>query len=88
MAFSKDPNALLDYTVDWSDWLTDADSISVSVWVVPAGLTNDHDSSTGTAATVWLSGGTLGHNYRITNRITTALGRVDERSFNVSIQDR
>lgn len=88
MAFTKDPNALLDYTVDWSDWLTGGDSISVSAWVVPAGLTNDHDSSTSTDATVWLSGGTIGLNYRVTNRITTALGLIDERSFTVAVKDQ
>ena len=87
MAFVKDPNAVLDYTVDWSSWLVSGDTISVSVWVVPAGITKDSDTSNTTEATVWLSGGTVGLSYRLTNRITTTDGRTDERSLTVAIKD-
>jgi hypothetical protein len=30
---NKDPNAALDYTIDWSDWLG-ADVIAASVWTL------------------------------------------------------
>lgn len=86
----KDPAAALDYAIDWSDWLG-ADVIAASVWTVtpPAGgLTAASPSFTNTTAKTWLSGGTAGQVVRVTNRITTGLGRIDERSFNVRLVER
>jgi hypothetical protein len=83
----KDPNAVLDYSVDWTRWLN-GDTIATSAWTVPAGLTKVSDTSTTKAATVWLSGGTIGQSYTVTNRITTAGGRTEDRSFDVKIADR
>jgi hypothetical protein len=75
---TKDPNAVLDYTLDWSDWL-ETDTIAASTWVVDAGLTKDSDSFTPTTTTVWLSGGTAGRVYEALNRIVTAGGRTADR---------
>lgn len=86
----KDPAASLDYQVDWIDWLG-ADTISASTWTVanPAGgLSAGAVSFTDTTAKVWLSGGTAGQVVRVTNRITTSIGRIDERSFNVRLAER
>ena len=85
--YQKDPDAVLDYTIDWSSWLGD-DTISASSWTVPSGLTKDSDSNTTTAATVWLSGGTEGVIYTVTNQITTAGGRTDERSIKILVVER
>ena len=57
MTFAKDPDAVLDYAVDWLRWLA-GDEIATSVWIVPDGLTRVSDAATTTKATVWLSGGT------------------------------
>jgi hypothetical protein len=87
---NKDPNAALDYTIDWSDWLG-ADTIAASTWTVatPAGgLVSATPAITPTTARTWLSGGTAGQVVRVTNRITTALGRIDDRSFNVRLVER
>jgi len=75
---TKDPNAVLDYTLDWSDWL-EADTIAASTWTVDAGLTKNSDSFTDTTTTVWLSGGTAGQVYEALNRIVTAGGRTADR---------
>jgi hypothetical protein len=83
----KDPDAVLDYQIDWSAWL-DGDTIVTSVWIVPDGIVKDSDSHTDTAATIWLSGGTIDKTYRVTNRITTAAGRTDDRTEPVTIRDR
>lgn len=85
--FSKDPVAVLDYSVNWATWLG-SDTISTSTWDVPPGITKDSDTNTTTAATIWLSGGSLGQNYRITNRIVTVAGRTDERTIYVNIVDK
>ncbi|MCC6366857.1 MAG: hypothetical protein IT165_25325 [Bryobacterales bacterium] len=87
MTHIKDPNAVLDYSVDWTRWLN-GDSIATSDWTVPVGLTEVTDTHTGTKATVWLSGGTVGATYTVTNRITTTGGRTDDRSFDVKIAER
>jgi hypothetical protein len=87
MTFTKDPNAVLDYTVDWTRWLA-GDQIASSAWLVPTGLTKMADSKTGSSATVWLSGGTAGQSYTVTNRITTAAGRTEDRSFIARVEER
>jgi len=85
----KDPQAVLDYVVKWSDWLADAagDTIVTASWTVPVGITKLSESNTAIAATIWLSGGTAGTTYRITNQITTAAGRIAQRSFDVVMQE-
>ncbi len=90
--WEKDPDAKLDYTIDWTDWLASAgnDTIAVSTWTVPAGLTHGSpaDSLAGAQATVWASGGTKGTKYTLTNQITTAGGRVEQRSIVLVIKNR
>lgn len=85
--FIKDPNARLDYGFDWSEWLN-GDTITNSTWIVTAGLTSDTPTNTTTVTKIWLSAGTLGELYTVTNRITTAAGRIDDRSFTVFINNR
>lgn len=82
--FIKDPQAKLDYGVDWSDWLA-GDTISGSSWSAETGITVDASSHTDTVATVWLSGGTVGGSYKVTNHITTLGGREDELTITVSV---
>jgi len=86
-AFEKDANAILDYTVDWTLWL-DSDTISTSAWSAESGITVDSSSSSTTSATVWLSGGTAGTVYMVTNRITTAAGRTDDRRLLIKVVDK
>jgi hypothetical protein len=83
----KDPQAVLDYRVDWSAWLA-GDTIVASTWILETGITNDLDTYNATTAVIWLSGGTLGEIYTVTNRITTALGRIDDRTFLVEIKNK
>lgn len=86
----KDPDAVLDYSVDWSSWLG-ADEIATSTWEITgtdSDLTVDTDSNTTTATTVWLSGGTLWCEYEVVNRITTTDGRTDDRTISVRIANK
>jgi hypothetical protein len=85
----KDPDAVLDWERDWGPWLADlGDTIQSSTWIVPAGITKTSESNTTTTATVWLSGGTAGLRYTVTNRIVTAGGRTDDRSMVVFVNER
>lgn len=85
--FWKDPNAILDYSIPWLDWLV-ADTISTSTWVVPTGITKVTDTMTTTTTVIWLSGGTVGTEYAIVNRIVTAGGRTQDQTIYVIIEER
>lgn len=87
--FTKDPNAVLDYTFNWSSWLG-SDTISTSAWTVQSGITRDSDSivSGNKQTKIWLRGGTAGQAYTITNSITTAGGRTDDRSAVIFVEER
>jgi len=87
-SFEKDPQAVLDYKVDWSDWLTDGETITTSTWTVPSGITEDSDTHDDDSATIWLSGGTAGKRYTVINHIVTTAGREDDRSIVISVKNR
>lgn len=88
--FIKDPDAFLDYTLDWSQWLQGDSILSTNFTVTgdDAALAVAFATSTPTTATVWLQGGTDGALYAVTCEITTAQGRVDDRSFQIQINER
>lgn len=83
--FVKDPDEVLDYVRDWSALLGD-DTIATSTWTVPSGITKDSDTNTTTTATIWLSGGTLGTDYALVNRITTAGGRTHDKTLTIRVR--
>lgn len=91
----KDPNAT-DWPkgIDWTAYCAARNTtIDTSTWLITG-----QDSSlvetassvvTGSLKTqVKLSGGTVGQRYRVTNRIATAAGGSDDRSFYVFIKER
>ena len=86
--FVKDPDSTLDYTRDWSRWLTTGDTISLSTWSVTGGISITAQSYDTTTATVWIDGGTVGTDCYATNTVTTAEGRIDERTFRILIREK
>lgn len=101
--YEHDPNAVLDYSVDWKHktagsrtsgnadgWLGSGETITTSTWTVAAGLTQTTPtpSNVDGKTTVWLTGGTAGTSYRVTNHITTSTGRQDERSLQINVTER
>jgi hypothetical protein len=87
VTYLKDPDSTLDYEIDWTAWLG-ADTIATSTWIPATGITEASSTNTTTTATVWLTGGTVGQTYLVTNRITTAAGRTDDRTIRVQVQNR
>ena len=85
--FNKDPDATLDYQIDWSEWL-DGDTIITSAWTVSTGLTKETDSFTDIITEVWFSGGTDKTGYDAMNRITTGNGRTDDRTIRIKVKDK
>lgn len=90
MAFDdiKDPEAVLDWRWDWSQWLDDGETITDSSMIVSAGLVLDSSSYSPTSATAWVSGGTQGTSYSVTNHIETSAGRIDERTRILRVEQR
>ncbi len=89
---AKDPQAVLDYTIDWltEGWLVSGDTLSQSLWSADSGITIDSTSIDvpNGKTTVWLSGGTVGTTYKVTNSITTTGGRKDDRTLEIVVQER
>ena len=54
----------------------------------PTGLTQSTDTQTSTQTVVWLSGGTIGEKYVVTNRIVTAAGRTFDQSVKLKVKAR
>lgn len=88
----KDPDAVLDYQVDWSEWLAAGESISGTPIVTANGLiVNPAGKSTVVAdgkVTFWLGGGAKRSLCDVSCLITTSQGRVDQRSFSVKVDER
>lgn len=89
----KDPDATLDYSFNFTDWLG-ADTIATITPaienVTDAGGTITASGHNGKIATVWLSGGTLGKVIKLRCRITTVNSppRVDDRTMFLKVTDR
>ena len=86
--FSKDPNAVLDFATDWSEWLASGETILSHTVTVPTGITKESDSESAGIVTVWLSGGTTGISYAVVFQIITSDSRTDERTITINCQER
>ena len=88
----KDPEALLDYSVDWgADYLT-GDVLTESGWTVspaePGGVSIMSSRFDLLLSTVEVGGGQPGHIYRLTNHVVTGEGREDSRSIMLRVEKR
>lgn len=83
---TKDPDATLDYALDWTAWLPEGDTID-SITLTAAGVDIVSSSHDATTVTVWLGGGTPGK-ATLTCRVHTTQGRVDDRTLTLYIRNR
>jgi hypothetical protein len=90
----KDPYAVLDYTLDWTNWMPDGEtisSISVTVETISGDaspLTLDSSTNTDYLATAFLSAGTAGNIYNVEYRITTSGSKQDSRNLRIKVVER
>ena len=89
-SFLKDPDAILDYKFDWSNWLESGEIIASHTMTVDTGITKVSSSNDDDSVTVWLSGGTAGGRYNVTCRITTDTlpARVEDRTMRILVVQR
>ena len=91
MAFRKDPDAILDFSWDWSEWLEVNDDRIVSFEIEVDGVTLEADpapATDGSVVTAWFSGGTAGTRATATCHIVTNAGREDDRTMTIVIRER
>jgi len=86
--YIKDPDAFLDYGFDWSEWLESGEIIATSTWIAPDGITKGADTYSDDATSVWMSGGAVGCDYVVVNRVTTNQSRQDDRSITIKVRNR
>ena len=84
----KDPDSNIDYGVNWSSWLQDGEIIVASEWIVPDGLIGGFESFSDSNAAIFLTGGTVGITYTLTNRITTNQNRIEDRSMLIECKQK
>ncbi len=92
--FVKDPDSLLDFKVDWGDWLDDDAIVSAIAFTdaVASAQTSGLRIATtlisaSASVVTWLSGGVMSAEYTVTTRIWTSAGRRNDESFTVVIEE-
>ena len=88
----KDPDALLDYSVDWGAQYLAGDALAESAWeVTPAeagGVSVVGSQFDYKVATVQAGGGIPGRVYRLVNKVVLASGLTDSRSITMRVEPR
>src|SRR5688572_14911680 len=84
--FTKDPDETIDFAFNWKPLLDD-DTISTCDFLLPDGLAEVSSSNTTTEAAIFVSGGSEGCTYRITNRIVTTGGRTRDQTIYVLVRE-
>lgn len=90
----KDPWAVLDYSLDWTNWMPTGEVISavtVTAQTISgdaAPLTISSTTNTDYIVTAYISGGTVGNIYNVEYRITTDNSKKDSRNFRIKVVER
>ncbi len=87
--FSQDPDAVLDYLVNWNDWLDPGDFIIAATAFSSNGIKvlSNQIATNGLGHTVWISSGFAPYEYTVTSRILTNDGRKNDQSWILRIEE-
>lgn len=91
---TKDPEAQLFYTFDWSDWLDSTDTLASVAYTIttrvndPVPLVKVSQGINGKKTYVELNNGQLGKSYTVSAKIVTGNGLEDRRNFKVRIDNK
>ena len=93
--YEKQPAEVKDYDIDYAEWLGPvADEVASATADVtsdteptPTLVVDSIEDST-TVVKLWISGGTAGVRYKVTVKLTTAGGRLDESELVFTVKDR
>jgi len=92
----KDPYAVLDYSLDWHNWMPSGehiDTITVTAETISgdsAPLVIDSSTNTNFIVTATISGGSAGNIYNVEYRIVTdgSPAKRDSRNFRIKVVER
>jgi len=86
--FTKQPNEILDYDVDFTKWFSNRDDLPATfTTVVQSGLTLIESVLVGKVVKLVLGGGLDGHTYKVTVRLTTNMDLVKEADFQIKVKE-
>ncbi len=84
----RDPNAVLDYKVDFTLWLDAMSDTLASHTTTPTDVVVDSSSIVGKSVVLWISGGTVGTPGSVKIHVVTTGGRSDDRTIYFKIKER
>lgn len=84
-SYVKDPNAVLDYALDWAPYLG-TDTILTSIWTVDGDVTITQEGLVSPFTQVWVGGGTAGTLADLTNHVVTQQGREDDGTIRLILR--
>lgn len=88
----KDPDAVLDYSIDWGSQYLSGDALADSSWAVspvePGGVAIIGSQFDLTNSTVQAGGGVSGRIYKLVNNVVLASGLNDSRSITLRVEKR
>lgn len=86
--FPKQPNEVLDYDIDFSDWLAERDDTIASVTAdCDDGIEVDLVTHLNGVVKLWMVGGTSGRSYKVTATVVTADGRTKEGDIRIQVRE-
>ena len=99
---NKDPDEILDYSVDWSRWLNGSEIVNCKWYVNDANgvktelasgqvvnnIQNVFQTNTADTSTINLGLGSNNHEYKFYCRITTTTGSIGERIIRLRIKEQ
>ena len=90
----KDPEALLTYALDWTNWLEQGDTLSTATWEIvarandPDPLVKVNNGIQGNVTYITLDEGQVGKTYTVFCKVVTVDGLEDRRFFKVKTEAR
>tara|TARA_Y100001938_G_C8062410_1_gene418122 strand:- start:281 stop:610 length:330 start_codon:yes stop_codon:yes gene_type:complete len=90
----KDPFAILDYSLDFSNWMPSGDSVASATITVQtisgdaSPLAKDSQAINSDVVTATLSAGTAGNVYNVEYKIVTSNALQDSRNIRIKVVER
>lgn len=87
---SQDPDAISDYSIDWSDWLDDGETVDESTWSGPAGvaLTPSLETPHAIVRVEITDDGLIGTAISLVNHVVSSDGQEDDRTLKIRIKEK